>query len=196
MKNKSEIILIGGGSHSLVVAETIETAKKLSINGFLDPNKDSPLSSLGYNWLGNDKLLTRLTEKFKNFHISIGQIQSSKTRSAIFKKVKNLGGYLPALISTTSIVSNKAEISEGCLIGVRAIINPFAIIKENTIINTNATIEHGSTIGKNCHIAPSAVVLGDVKIEDGVFVGAGAIIREGVTLKKESFIPAGSVITK
>ena len=49
-------------------------------NWFVDPNQNSPLSSLGYNWLGNDKLLNNLVEKFKNFHISIGQIQSSKTR--------------------------------------------------------------------------------------------------------------------
>ena len=150
MKNKSEIILIGGGGHSLVVAETIETAKKWAIIGFVDPNQNSPLSSLGYNWLGNDKLLNNLVEKFKNFHISIGQIQSSKTRSTIFNKVKSLGGYLPALISKTSIVSDKAKISDGCLIGVRAIINPFAIIQENTIINTNAIIEHGSMeMGRN-----------------------------------------------
>ena len=73
---------------------------------------------------------------------------------------------------------------------------------ENIIIKDNVCISYGVTIV--CHFDPSEGVKNHpikrykkkVIIEEGVFVGPNSTIMPGVTLKKNSFITAGTIVSK
>ena len=72
---------------------------------------------------------------------------------------------------------------------------------ENIIIKDNVCISFGVTI--ICHFDPSESINHPIKkynkkviLEENVFVGPNSTIMPGVTLKKNSFIMAGSVVSK
>jgi acetyltransferase-like isoleucine patch superfamily enzyme len=73
---------------------------------------------------------------------------------------------------------------------------------ENIIIKDNVCISYGVTIV--CHFDPSEGIKNHpikkykkkVIIEEGVFVGPNSTIMPGVTLKKNSFIMAGTIVSK
>ncbi len=73
---------------------------------------------------------------------------------------------------------------------------------ENITIKDNVCISFGVTIV--CHFDPSESIKNHpikkykkkVVIEEGVFIGPNSTIMPGVTLKKNSFIMAGSIVSK
>jgi len=73
---------------------------------------------------------------------------------------------------------------------------------ENIIIKDNVCISSGVTIF--CHFDPSRSIKNHpikrykkkVVLEEGVFIGPRAIIMPGVIIRKNTFIKAGSVITR
>ena len=74
--------------------------------------------------------------------------------------------------------------------------------QENIIIKDNVCISSEVTI--SCHFDPSGSIknhpikkyIKKVVLEEGVFVGPKSIIMPGVIIRKNTFIRAGSVITK
>jgi maltose O-acetyltransferase len=72
----------------------------------------------------------------------------------------------------------------------------YITIKDNVCITTGVTIisHFDPSIGIKNH--PIKKYKKRVLLEEGVFVGPRAIILPGVTLKKNTFIQAGTVITK
>jgi acetyltransferase-like isoleucine patch superfamily enzyme len=73
---------------------------------------------------------------------------------------------------------------------------------ENIIIKDNVCLSFGVTI--ICHFDPTGGIKkhpikkykNKVIIEEGVFIGPNSIIMPGVTIRKNTFVRAGSVITK
>ena len=195
MTNTLDILFIGGGGHSLACADILLQNKSFNLAGFIDPNKNAPLATNGYKWIGSDEQLIQATAKYKNIFISIGYIKDPSKRIYLFNECKKLGCNFPILKSNFCYVSPTASIEEGTLIMNGTIVNAKSHIKKNCIINNNVVIEHGVSIGNNVHLAPSSTILGDVSIGDQCFIGAGAIIREGVSIQKGTFIKAGEIIT-
>ena len=191
---KNNVVLIGGGGHSLVCYDVVCQHQNFNIVGFVDITHDTVLSKLGCKYLGNDSVIVQLVKKNYFFFISIGQIKSPKKRINIFNNIRDLGGKFVALVSKFSYVSPFAYIDKGTIVMNGSVINAKAKIGKNCIINTNVVVEHEVVIESNVHIAPNATILGNVKIKEGTFVGAGAVIREGMILEKNSIIPAGKIL--
>lgn len=191
---RNNIVLIGGGGHSLVCYDVISQNQNFNLFGFVDIRSDVVLKDIGCKYLGSDDVLDELIKKKVFFLISIGQIKSPNKRIEIYNKVKKMGGNFIVLISKFSYVSPLASIGEGSIVMNGSVINAKTRIGKNCIINTNAVVEHEVIIESNVHIAPNATILGNVKIKEGTFVGAGAVIREGLTLEKNSLIPAGKIL--
>jgi sugar O-acyltransferase (sialic acid O-acetyltransferase NeuD family) len=191
---KNNIVLIGGGGHSLVCYDVIRQNQNLNLVGFVDIRSDVVLKKIGCKYLGNDDNLGELIKKRFLFFVSVGQIKSPNKRIEIYNKVKKMGGKFIVLISRFSYVSPYASIDEGSIVMNGSVVNSKTKIGKNCIINTNTVIEHEVIIESNVHIAPNATILGNVKIKEGTFVGAGAVIREGMTIEKNSIIPAGKIL--
>jgi len=188
-----QIILIGGGGHCKACIDVIEQAGKYQIAGIVDIPEKMHDQILGYEVIATDNYFPKLTNAYKNFLITVGQIRSPEKRIRLFKTIKELGAKLPVVVSPLAYVSMHAVIDEGTIIMHHAIVNADAKIGKNCIINTKALIEHDAFVEDHCHISTNAVVNGGAKIGSGSFLGSGAVTKEYISVSENSFIKANSL---
>lgn len=99
-----------------------------------------------------------------------------------------------------NVISDRAYIGEGVVIGAGSIIAPHATITTNVnignhvIINIGATISHDCVIGDFVTISPGVNIAGNVELGNGVFVGIGAVISNGIKIATGCVIGAGAAI--
>jgi len=193
---KKKIILIGGGGHCKSCIDVLEQSGKFYIEGIVDVPDKLHQKLLGYEIIATDDNLPQLINEYENFLITLGQIKSPETRIRIFKKLKDLGAKLPAIISPMAYVSKYAQINEGTIVMHHAIINANAHVGKNCIINSKALVEHDVKIGDHCHIATSAVINGGVTVGSGTFFGSKSVSKEYVKIGRNVVIGCGEKITK
>ena len=193
---KQKIILIGGGGHCKSCIDVIEQEGKYRIAGIVDVPEKMHQKILGYEIIATDDDLPGLVKKYDNFLITLGQIKSPRKRIRIFKKVRELGGRLPVIISPLAYVSRHARIEEGTVVMHYALINAGTKIGKNCIINNKALIEHDAIIGNHCHIATCAVINGGVKVGSGTFFGSNSVSKEYIEIGENSVIGCGAKIIK
>ena len=108
-------------------------------------------------------------------------------------------------------ISKNSKIGKDCVIGQNVFIGENVAIGDNVKIQNNVSVYSGVTIKNNVFIGPS-VVFTNVKfprssinqkknfqktiIEKGATIGANSTIICRVKIGKDSFVGAGSVVTK
>lgn len=192
-----KIILIGCGGHAKSVVDSIEKSGQYKIVGFLDKEEHQKEKYKHYTVIGNDELLQEIYESgIINAFISIGYLGNSNIRNTIFKKLKEIGFFIPNIIDSTAILANDVVLGEGNYIGKGAIVNSNATIGNACIINTKALVEHDCKIGNFVHIAVGATLCGGVVIKENTFVGANSVIIQEKTIGSKTIIGAGSIVTQ
>jgi len=187
-----EILLIGGGGHCKSVIDVIEQENRFKIAGIIDKKELIGKEVLGYKVIGSDDDLESLFDKYKNAIVTVGQIQTPVIRIKLFNKLKDIGYYLPIIISPLAYVSKHAMIDEGTIIMHHVLINASSKIEKNCIINTKSLIEHDCLIEPHCHISTASVVNGGTIIKEGTFFGSNATSKEYIECN--GFIKAGSLV--
>ncbi len=125
--------------------------------------------------------------------------------------------YAGTVLGACCLIGDTAVVRESCTIGDDVIVGTGSIVENSVNIGQKTKIQSGSyitaytTIGKNCFIAPMVTTTNDnfmgrtedrfkyikgATIHNGARVGGGSILLPGVTIAEESFIAAGSVVTK
>lgn len=193
---KDKIILIGGGGHCKSCIDVIEHGMTYEIAGIVDVPEKLHQKVLGYEIIGVDDDLPRLSNEYKNFIITIGQIKSPEKRILNFETLKKLGTKLPVIISPLAHVSNHACIGEGTIVMHHALVNAGVRIGKNCIINSKALIEHDAIIGDHCHISTGAIINGGNIIGAGSFVGSNAVCKEYIKIGENVIIGCGATIIK
>ena len=189
-----KIILIGGGGHCKSVIDVIEQENKFQIAGIVDKHELLDSKILGYQVIGNDSDLEKLSKKYKYALITIGQIKSVSPRLKLFALIKKLGFFMPYIISPNAYVSKHSKVGNGTVLMHNVVINTNVYIGENCIINSKALIEHDCIIDNHCHISTNAIINGGVKIGAESFVGSNVTTKNNIRIKKKSFIKAGTLI--
>lgn len=196
MKKTEQIILVGGGGHCKSVIEVIESRKQFEIAGIVDIAEKIGETICGYPIVASDNDLPQLVKKYKNFHLTIGQIKSAKTRIKLYTFLKNIGGNFPAIIAKSAIVSKYSQIGEGAVLMHNTLVNADAKIGNNTIINTGALIEHDVQIGHFCHISTKAIVNGNCTVGNECFIGSNSVLSNGIEITNNTLVAAGSAVHK
>ncbi len=191
---KEKILLLGGGGHCRSVIDVIEQENRFQVAGIIDRKELVGSKVFNYEIIGCDDDLEKLFSEFKNAFITVGQIQSPKTRIKLFELAKSIGYNVPSVISPLAYVSKYAKIGGGTVVMHHAIVNAGVSVGENCIINSKALIEHDSIVEDHCHISTGAIINGDVVIRKGTFVGSNAAVVEGVISKQNDFIKSGTVL--
>lgn len=125
--------------------------------------------------------------------------------------------YAGTVLGSCCLIGDAAVVRERCTIGDYVIVGTGSIVENSVDIGQKTKIQSGSyitaytTIGKNCFIAPMVTTTNDnfmgrteerfklikgAVIKNGARVGGGVILLPGVVIGEESFIAAGSVMTK
>ena len=193
---KEELILIGGGGHCKAVIDVIEMQDKYKVAGIVDLREKIGYKILGYEIIAADDDLLKLINEYKNFFITIGQIQSAELRIRIFNILKEYNITLPIIISPYAYVSKHSKIGEGTVIMHHAIINANSSIGKNCIINNQSLIEHDVVIKDNCHISTGAIVNGGCTIGDECLIGSNSATLQYIDITTKTIIGAGVVVTK
>lgn len=184
------LIIIGAGGYAKSVVDSIDK-HVYHVYGFIDDYKTDKFH-LGYPILGKDIKCIENPKEFFYF-IAIGD---NEKRCNWYKKLKSKNLKLVNIIDKSAIISNQANIGEGCFVGKMAIINSKAKIGDNCIINTRALIEHGCTIGNHINISTNSVLNGDVKVGDSTFIGSCSVVNGQLGIGHNVIVGSGSVVIR
>lgn len=91
-------------------------------------------------------------------------------------------------------VSSTAALEQGCFVGHRAYVGPFARIGPNCILNTACIVEHEAVIGAHSHVAINATIAGRCSIGEFCLIGASATVLDGVSICHNAIIGGGAVV--
>jgi len=189
---KEKIVLIGGGGHCHSVIDVIEQINKYEIIGIVDTKENIGKKVLDYEIIACDDDLETIFETCKNAVITVGQIESNKTRIKLYDKLKKIGFNLPVIISPLAYISKYSHIEEGTVIMHHVLINANVKIGKNCIVNTKALIEHDCIVKDNCHISTASILNGGVIVKENTFFGSNATSKQGIEIN--GFIKSGSLV--
>ncbi len=189
------IVLLGGGGHAAVVAESARSAG-WSIVGFLDDDDRTAeaTANVGLEFLGRTCDLSSVIQSLPDgvaVHAAVGD---SDLRKRWLEQASSLP--IVTIIDATAVVSPSATIGGGVFIAPLAVVNARANIGEGVIINTSAVIEHDCVVEPFCHVAPGAILAGAASVGGSSLIGAGAVVCPGVRVGEAAVLGAGAVATR
>jgi len=192
LKNKQQILLVGGGGHCKSVIDVIEQEGKFSIAGIIDKKELIGTKVLGYEVIGCDDDLESLFQQYQIALVTVGHVYSNEVRLKLYKHLKKIGYSLPSVVSPFAYVSKHASVGEGSIVMHHSLVNAHANIGYNCIINTKALVEHDAVICEHCHISTAAVVNGNTRVEANSFLGSNSVTKESSVVS--GFIKARELV--
>ena len=195
--SKGNTVLIGAGGHAVVLIEALRLMNDVGICGLLDGGFPIGTQVSGYDVLGDDRLLSVLSERgVTHFTVAAGSVEASLVRRRLYDLAVGEGlvpltvQHPSAIVAASAVVEPGAQLMAGCIIG------PEARIGTNAVINSGAIVEHHARVGAHAHIASGACLTGGVCVGEDSFVGARTVVRQGVVIGNRCTIGMGSVVTK
>jgi sugar O-acyltransferase (sialic acid O-acetyltransferase NeuD family) len=132
---------------------------------------------------------------FKMF-VAVGYQDLNKFRARKYKEAKAKGYELISYVSSRASNFGNVEIGDNCFVLEFVTIQPCSKIGNNVFLWSGNHVGHHASVADHCYIAGQVVISGSTKVEPYCFVGVGATLGHEITIGRESFIGAGSLITK
>jgi sugar O-acyltransferase (sialic acid O-acetyltransferase NeuD family) len=133
--------------------------------------------------------------EFKMF-VAVGYQDLNKFRARKYKEAKAKGYELISYVSSRASNFGNVEIGDNCFVLELVTIQPCSKIGNNVFLWSGNHVGHHASVADHCYIAGQVVISGSTKVEPYCFVGVGATLGHEITIGRESFIGAGSLITK
>lgn len=185
----TSIALIGGGGHSLVVADAAREAG-WTVTGVCD-DAEFPAA---YQF-GGLKRMGALKAAIQGMRIvCLGLIASRRKLIDACLSVEDEDW--ATVVHPRAVISTRARVDRGGFVGALAVVQPSAVVGPHGVINTGAIVEHECELGENVHVAPGAVLAGLVRIGSDTLVGVGARILPGIRIGSGCTIGAGAVVVR
>lgn len=197
--NPAPLILLGGGGHSLVVAEAALTLGHPLV-GFFD---DFPNAVLGSGTPSAPRLgplsdTRAIADRLRAEPAArwIAVIGDGAVRRRAIDSLAEFHDRAATIIHPTAIISPTASISLGVFVGPRALIHTRARIGAHAIINSAAVVEHECNISDNVHCAPGSILGGRTTVGADTLIGIGARSLPGATIGARAVVGAGAMVLK
>ena len=132
------------------------------------------------------------------YHIFVatGYTQMNSVRENLYKRVKEMGFFLPNYISPKCTFLSEELIGDNNFILEDNTIQPFVIIGSNNVIWSGNHIGHDVIIENHNYITSHVVIAGFTKICNNTFLGINSTIRDGICISNKTLIGAGCIILK
>lgn len=188
------VIIIGAGGHARVVADAL-LASGRRVLGFIDANPATHgRELLGLPVLGADAILDGVSRSDTELANGIGSAGSMDARYRVYQTAVERGFRFATVMHPGAMVATSATLGPGVQVMARAVVQPMAVVGENSIINTGAIIEHDVMVGSHVHISPGCVLAGEARVGDLVHVGVGSVVIQRMSIGARSLVAAGAVV--
>lgn len=188
--------IIGAGGHARTLIPLVQGVADLNLIGLIERKGYGAERCMGFPVFSIDNDFSTLSPAADSAVIGIGQIISPLPRLNIFESLHRKGISTPTIISSSAIVSEFTTLGAGTIIMNYAFVGPEVEIGKNCIVNNRVSLEHGVTVADHCHISTGAILNGDVTIGEKSFVGSGCVIKNGVTIGSGCVISFGEKISE
>jgi sugar O-acyltransferase (sialic acid O-acetyltransferase NeuD family) len=189
-----EIIVIGSGGQSRVIADLVAAGGEYAITKFVSMEpKDYPdlrkagldAKKFSFQLESQDRMgIIAIGDNFRRYFIA-KYIQESFPEFAFI-----------TLIHRSSTISPSAKIGRGVFIGAGAVVAAGCVVGDHAIINTNASLDHDSSMGEFSSLGPNSAVAGGCSIGGFSHIGMGASVLQNLSVAESCIVGAGAVVTR
>jgi acetyltransferase EpsM len=186
------LLILGSHIFAEEVADVVAQAGEHELTGFVenwDRERCGPgLLGLPVHWIED---VGALAES----HLAVCAIGTTKRR-AFVEQAEALGFGFATVRHPSAVLSRRAEVGPGSVVGAGVIVATRAQISAHVILNRGVLVGHHTTIGSYVTVSPGANVAGCVTIGDGAYVGMGATVLDRIRIGEDAVVGAGSVVTR
>lgn len=202
---EASLILIGGGGHSLVVADAARRCGLVLAGVYDDDAEPAAVKRLGVARLGRtldpppfaeawDPQLREATRRRVLCIVALGDMAARARVLMAFGA--GLARHAATVQHPGAIVEASASVGAGTYVGPGAVVHSFASVGAHCIVNSGAIVEHECTLAQNVHAAPGAILAGRVTVGEDTLIGLGARVLPGVRIGAGCVIGAGAVVRR
>ena len=189
---RRRLLILGSHIFAEEVADLVAQAGEHELAGFVE-NWDRErcgrkLLGLPVHWIED---VGALAES----HLAVCAIGTTKRR-AFVEQAEALGLGFATVRHPSAVVSPRAQIGPGSVVGAGVVVATRAKLGEHVILNRGVLVGHHTTIGRYVTVSPGANVAGCVTIGDGAYIGMGATVLDRIEVGEDSVVGAGSVVTR
>ena len=186
---REAILLIGAGGHARVVLDAAQQAGFPVCCILDDYPQDADL--LGVPVRARAEGLATLAPG-QAFLVAVGD---NRDRERLFVEMMSLGFKPVTVVHPKACVSPLARLERGVFLAAMAVVNPDAVIGDNSIVNTAASVDHGCQVGAHVHLCPGVRLSGRVSVGERSFLGTGCSVLPNLRIGKDVVVGAGAVVT-
>jgi sugar O-acyltransferase (sialic acid O-acetyltransferase NeuD family) len=192
-----KLLFIGASGHAKVVLDVFERMGKHEIIGFLDANKSTGETFMGYPVLGPESLLSKPDYQQADLELFVS-IGDNWVRHLVVEKIRSM---LPNSVFATGVhpsaqIGKDVKIGEGSILMAGVTINSSCNIGSFAILNTQSSLDHDGSLGDFASLAPGVIAGGNVQIGIHSAIGLGAKIIHGITIGEHTVVGAGALVNK
>jgi len=195
---KQTAVIVGNGGHGCVLVDALHATGDYDIAGFVSPDKDGLVASLGVPWLGKEEPFLQdpaaaLQRDSASVFIGIGD-------NFIRQKVQQhylANGFafrFPPLVHPTAYVALDVSLGDGCFVAAGAVVGVSATVGAGALINVNAVADHHSVVGDFASLAQNSAMGGGATIEQRSALGIGACLFHARSIGPDAVVQGGAVV--
>jgi sugar O-acyltransferase (sialic acid O-acetyltransferase NeuD family) len=185
----------GFGRDVMMVIDQINAQeRKWEMIGFYDDGKEKGEIINDYPILGGIEELNNIAYPL-GIVIALG---NPLIKRKIHRFINNSQIFYPTLIHPNVIMGNRKflSIGEGCIIGPGNILTVNIKVGNHVFLSVFCSVGHDTIINDYASFMPGVNISGDVLVKECVYVGTGTKIVNRIEIGSETFIGAGSVVSK
>ena len=187
---ENPLLILGAGTFAIETLEIAELSGGFSPVGFVVSDGSGARQHAGLPVFPEDAIPDEL-------HAAsvVAGIVTTKRR-AFIERMALRGFRFATLRHPTAIVSPRASLSPGVVIGAGVIIASNTRLGAHVLLNRGANVGHDNVLGDYSTISPGATLAGAITAGDSVYVGVGAVVRDHLTIGEGAIVAAGAVVVK
>ena len=187
----SRLIVIGGGGHGRVVADSARGLDVYDTIVFLDDAPDRMMDDGEFTVIGSCTELESVIRPGDSCIVAIGD---NRNRAGLIERVLASGLPLATIVDRSASVGSACELGPGTVVLPQAAVNIGTKLGTGCIVNTGATVDHDCQLGDHVHVAPGAHLGGGVGVGSGTWIGIGACVRHGISIGRDVVVGAGAAV--
>jgi sugar O-acyltransferase (sialic acid O-acetyltransferase NeuD family) len=183
------VLILGATTFSAEVADVVSSAGR-QVVGFVE-NDDrarlGDLDGLPVHWIDDVGDLVAECDVLGGL--------STTQRIRLIAQAEELGFSFATVVHPSAVVSARATVGRGVLVGAMCVIAAHASIGDFTVLNRGAMVGHHTAIGVCSTLSPGSNVAGACTLGERTYVGMGALVLDGLEVGERAVVASGAVVT-